>query len=222
MEKRRVIFGTYNTAEDGLWTLAGWTLSDPEYQSSMVEVPGRDGPLDLSAALTNGEPRYNGRTLTVSLESSEGTRLEREQRISTMVNALDGWSMNIELPDDPDHYITGRVRVGRNYNDMAHAAVTVTAVCGPWRHSVAETIIELDAATEEQEAVLINAGRRTVVPTVTISGDDASVSLVYGAYSWTLSAGLYQLPDLVLTSGSAVLSYKGSGKVTVAYREAVL
>lgn len=222
MEKRKIIFGSYDTAIDGLWTLSSWTLTDPEYQSNLVTVPGRDGPLDLSTALTDGDPRYGGRTLSAVLESSEGSRLERKARIDTMVNWLDGWRMNIVLPDDADHYITGRVRVVRDYNDLAHAAVTVTAVCDPWRYNNNETAVALTAAAETQQAVLANGGRRTVVPVLTIEGTDAAVLLAFGSASWALGAGTYQLPDLVVSPGGATVTYSGTGTLSFVYREASL
>lgn len=222
MEKRKIIFGTYDTAVDGLWTLTGWSLSEPAYKSNFVAVPGRDGDLDLSTALTDGAPRYSNRTLTATFECSEGTRLEREDTINTMVNWLDGWRMDIILPDDDDHYITGRVRVKREYNDPSHAAVTVTAACDPWRYSDRETVVKLTATEAVQTAVLVNSGRKTVVPLLVIEGEGASIDLTFGTASWGLSAGTYQLPDLVLNQGSVSLTYKGTGDLTFTYREAVL
>ena len=222
MEKRKIIFGAYDTDLDGLWTLAEWELTDPEYHSNLVTVPGRDGPLDLSTVLTEGEPRYGTRKLTVRLESSEGTRLERKARIDTMANWLDGWSLEITLPDDPEHYVKGRLHVAREYNDPAHAAVTVTATCDPWRYSRTERMYTLTATSTQQLAVLSNTGRRTVAPVLTISGEAASVGLVFGASSWTLGPGVYQLPDLILRQGDAELYYSGTGTVQLAYREAVL
>lgn len=221
MEKRKIIFGTYDTAAQ-LLTLTGWELSAPVYQSNLVEVPGRDGPLDLSTALTDGEPRYEGRTLTAHFETSEGTRLERKARFDTMVNWLDGWRMDIQLPDDDTHYITGRVSVAVEYNDPAHGAVTVTAVCDPWRYFKEETVVELTAGTEAQTATIVNTGRKSQAPTLTISGDGASVTLVYGAYTWALGAGVYVLPDLILRQGDNALTYSGTGSVELRYREAVL
>lgn len=221
MEKRKIIFGTYNTAEQG-WTLTGWTFDAAEYQSNLVEVPGRNGPLDLSTALTDGEPRYGSRTLVATLERSDGTRLDREAAINTMVNWLDGWRMDIQLPDDGGHYITGRVHVAKEYNDPAHAAVTVTAVCDPWRFANYETVIRLAAAEAAQTARLPNSGRRSVVPVLQITGDSAAVNLVYGGSSWALSAGTYQLPDIVLAQGGIEITYSGTGELSFTYREAVL
>ena len=160
--------------------------------------------------------------MTAVFESSEGDRLERKSRIDTMVNWLSGWRMNIELPDDPGHYITGRLQVQRLYNDMAHASVQVTAICDPWRYNKDETVVTLEAAAEAQTATLVNGGRRTVVPLLEITGDGAKVQLVFGTSSWALGPGTYQLPALELKQGSAELTYSGTGSVTITYREAVL
>ncbi len=222
MEKRKIIFGTYDTAVNGLWTLTGWELSAAEAETNLVSIPGRKkGPLDLSRVLTDGEPVYGARTLTVKLESSEGTRLEREARISVMTNWLDGWTMNIQLPDDDAHYVVGRVHVAKEYNDMAHAAVTVTAVCEPWRYASAGTEVSLPSSTTEATATLSNAGRMNLVPLLTVTGGD--VSLAAGSASWALSAGTYALPDLVIPAqGSTTITYSGSGALKFSYREAVL
>ena len=219
MEKRGLLIGTYNTVEQ-LWTLAALEFSAPEYQEKFLDVPGRDGALDLSAALTNGAPTYHSRTLTVKLECSEGDRLTREAAINTMVNWLDGWRQDIVLPDDPGHYITGRVSVAKEYNDLAHAAVTVTAVCDPWRYAKDETIYTLTAESTEKVAFLSNEGRRTAVPLLTITG--GTMLLKYGSFSWSLGAGTYQLPDLTLPQGGGSLTYSGTGTLRITYREAVL
>lgn len=222
MTKRKMVFGTYDTLINGPWTLANWELSAAEYRSQIVIVPGRDGDLDLSTALTDGAPKYGNRSLTVTLERSDGTRQTREDAINTMINWLDGWRMDIRVPDDDGHYLIGRIHVAKNYNDLAHAAVTVTAVCDPWHYSNYETVISLTAGSEAQPAQLTNSGRRTVVPKLQITGENASVTLVYGSYSWVLSAGTYQLPDLVVPQGGIPITYSGAGELTFTYREAVL
>lgn len=217
---RSMTFGSYYTYATGRWTLTGWEFSEPTYKSNLVEVPGRSEPLDLSTALTDGEPTYSSRTLTATFESSEGDRLAREARINQMTNALDGYRMNIILPDDADHYITGRVSVKKIYNDEAHASVQVTAVCDPWRYANEETVVTLQATAEVQEAVLANLGRRGVVPLLEVT--EGEVLLVYGAASWALGVGTYALPDIYLTYGEHVLTYSGSAAFKFTYREAIL
>lgn len=223
MEKRKIIIGTYDTALEGLWLLSSWKFSKAVANESYADVPGHNGQIDLSTVLTDGEPYYKNREFEAVLESSEGSRLAREERINQMINKLDGWRFNITLPDDPDHYISGRVRVERLYNDLAHASVRVSATCDPWRYNNWETVVGLVASSTEQTAALINNGRCSVVPTIKVAGT-ASVKFQVGTEvrTWTLSAGEYTLPDIYLKSGSAPLIYSGTGEITLTYREAVL
>lgn len=219
MIKRKIIFGDYDTALDGLLTLTGWELSAPMYKSNFVTVPGRDGDLDLTTALTDGEPRYSNRTLTATFESSEGSRLDRQGIFDDLLARLDGRRVNIVLPDYEGYYLDGRAHVAISYNDPAHGALTVTANCLPWRFSLNETVHTLTASSTARQVILRNYGRRVVIPTVTVAG---SVSLSFGSRTWSLSAGTYTLPELMLRPGSNTVSYSGSGTVTIRYREAIL
>lgn len=220
MEKRKIIFGNYDTAAEGPWTLSALSCPEPEQQTNLVEVPGRDGALDLSTVLTNGVPRYNSRTLTATLECSEGTRADRLQLVSDIINRLDGRRLRIILPDDPGRYLEGRVNVRTNYNDNAHAAVTVTAVCDPWRYNLVESVVKVEGTAAGALTVLANGGRRAVTPSVVITGE---VVLTDGSHEWTLTPGTYTLVDLVLTAGSRVpITCTGSGTASFTYREAVL
>lgn len=226
MAKRAIKFGDYDTAVTGLWTLTGWTLSSPEQQTNFVEVPGRrSGLLDLSTALTDGEPVYNSRTLKATFESSEGTRLEREARINTMLNTLDGYSMKIILPDDSTHYMVGRVTVKKNYNDNAHAAVEVSAVCEPWRYKTAENRVNYNTKSGAYTNVtLYNYGRVPAVPTLEITTTSSTgLAVTYGGHTRRLSSGTYTVPDLILqTGGTAVKFGDADGTLTITWREVAL
>lgn len=221
MEKRGLIIGDYRTVADGQWLLTSLKFGDPIQITNYADVPGRrKGPLDLSTVLTDGDPTYGSRSLEAEFESSEGTRLERESRIQTMVNWLDGWKLNITLPDDPLHYVVGRVHVEKLYNDLAHASVRVTAICEPWKYNVDETKIELQATETAQTATLSNQGRLVLVPLLTVTGGD--VLLQVDGASWALSAGTYALPDLLLPQGGKSITYSGTGVLNFNYREAIL
>lgn len=217
---RGMTFGSYHTHADGLWTLTAWELSAATYKQNLVEIPGSSKLLDLSTSLTDGEPTYSSRTLTATFESSEGDRLARKERITEMINTLDGYLADIVLPDDPELYLVGRLSVKELYNDMAHASVQVTAVCEPWKYAKAETVVSLQAVETEQTAVLMNQGRLSVVPTLVVTGGDVRVT--YGTKSWALSPGTYVLPDLYLTPGEHSITYAGEGALTITYREAIL
>ena len=218
MQKRKIIFDTYDTAADGLWTLASCVLGDAEPQEILLEIPGRlDGPLDASEALT-GDVEYGPRPLEVMLESSEGTRAERQARISAMVNRLHGRRVPIRLPDDAEHYLIGRLKVTPQYNDLAHAAIQVTATCEPWRYANEETEVVVNANGTTQEVILENDRRRTY-PSATVTGE---VVLAYNGKSMTFGEGTRLLTDLPLGQGDHLVKVSGKGSVTFTYRKAVL
>ena len=222
--KRKIVLGSYDTAEQ-LWTLTAWDFSKPEQVRSWVSVPGRrKGPIDASTILTDGDPVYDSRTLTATLECSEGTYSEREARIEQMVNWLDGWWTDIILPDDIEtrRYIRGTVSVQKMFNNLAHAQVQITAICEPWKYSATEKSVNFTASATEQTGTLTNTGRLAMVPLLPITGTGASVVLKYGDSSWALGAGTYALPDILLKSGDSAIKYSGSGTLKFTYREAVL
>ena len=238
MDKRKIIFGTYDTAAHG-WTLAGWALSPAEQKTSYVSKPNGDGSWDLSTALTDGILRYNDRELTVTLELSEGTRMEREAVIRAMINDLDGEKVSIRLPDDDHHHVVGRLHVVREYNDLAHGAVTVTATCEPWKYADAETVVELEATATTQHATLHNSGKRALLPLITVAGgpvrltfgqptrpvtiNDSEETVLTPAPTVELKDGKDQRwADLLLTRGAHALAYSGAGTIRITYREAVL
>ena len=224
MQKRSVRLGDYDTASDGLWTLAALDFQEPDQETNMVQVPGRTkGPLDLSAILTEGEPCYGSRSLSITLESSEGDREARQVRISNMINRLHGRRVDIVFPDHPQHYSTGRLSVKQSYNDPAHAAVEVSGTCEPWLYSAEETQVVLQATSSEQVAHLTNAGAMTVVPVLEVTAEAGqNILLKYGTASGSFSAGTYSWPTLWLTPGEHEVTYSGAGTLTITYREAVL
>lgn len=222
MQKRGMIFDTYDTAANG-WTLAPkWKLNAAKQKTNYVDKPNGDGTWDLSTALSDGVPRYDDRNLTATFECSEGDRLSREAKIKAFINSLDGHRVNITLPDDVDHYAVGRLHITREYNDLAHAAVKVTAVCDPWLYAKAETVATLTAATTAKTAKLTNNGRRVAVPTLTVSGSGASVTITSGNASRAFGAGTYKWPELQIPPGGHSLTYRGTGSLVITYREAVL
>lgn len=219
MQKRTLKIGEYDTAEHG-WTLTSYAVSDPEQKTHYIEKTAGDGSWDLSTAVTDGIPRYKDRAFTAVLECSVGNRTERAALISRLFNLLDGFEWPIVTPDHAGHYLTGRVHVALNYNDLAHASVTVTAVCEPWFYKAQETAFSLAVDQEERRVVLPNDGRKVLVPLLTVTG---TALLKYGTSSVQLTdAGSYEWPTLLLTPGDHTLTYSGDGQLVIKYREAVL
>lgn len=215
---RGVFFGEYHTAEDWDLILNSKKIDPPAPKVVKVTVDGRNGDLDLSEALT-GEIVYNNRNASFTFLLTEGTQLEREEKLATIINLIHGNQVNIIHPDDPEHYLIGRCSVSDVNNDKAYASFMVSADCDPYRYSVNETRRMVELSDTFKEVALLNTGRKTIIPTLIVSN---TVNITFGSTSVSLSAGTYQLPALTLKTGSNVITVKGSGTLTLEYREAVL
>lgn len=216
---RKAVIGNYDTAAKG-WTLCAYALDPPAWRENLVEVPGMDGAIDLSACPA-GDVAYSPRALSITLERSDGTRASREAAIDAMVNALDGKSLKITLPDGVDHYVWGRVRVAPQYSDLAHAQVIVSATCDPWRRKAAPTVVSGTVPESGTLSLSLPNERRPVVPTVEVS---AAATLTFGGKDIAVAAGSHRSLDIRLAAGSNTLAVTAAAGTTVSvtYQEASL
>lgn len=216
---RKAVIGNYDTAAKG-WTLCAYALDPPAWRENLVEVPGMDGALDLSP-YPSGEVAYSPRTLSITLERSDGTRASREAAIDAMVNALDGKSLKITLPDGVDHYVWGRVRVARQYSNLAHAQVIVSATCDPYRYKAAPTTVTGTVPESGTLSLTLANERRPVVPAVEVS---AAATITFGGKDIAVGAGTHRSLDIRLVAGSNTLAVTAAPGTTVSvtYQEASL
>ena len=137
---------------------------------------------------------------------------------STVKNALHGRKMNIVFSDDPNYYYVGRISVG-NWEYYKGAGRVVTTIdAEPYKYKSTETV-KSSAITTSGTVVLAN-GRMPVVPYVSTN---AAVTLAWGSYSVSISAGDNQLiPQLVLEEGNTTITVTGTATVGFRYREGSL
>lgn len=131
MIRRALTIGDYNTAIDGKFVTAELEIGQPEFCEEYQDVPGMHGALDFSEAPVD-HPVYKMREISVAFESSRGTVQEREDRITEFLASCHGKRLKIVLPDYPDRYLIGRVKLKREFNNLAYCRVSMTAKCEPF------------------------------------------------------------------------------------------
>ena len=215
---RGVKFGDHHTADDWGLILNAKVINTPAPKYVKISVDGRDGDLNLSRTLT-GDMKYSNREASFTFLVTDGSQEERAELISEIVNLIHGNELQIIEPDDPDHFLLGECSVNSIQNSKSYGSFIVSAVCEPYRYANEEIRRTITASATESNVVLTNSGRKTLIPTVTVTG---TVNLTIGTSKVSLGAGTYKLTSLILRPGSNVVGVSGSGSITFTYREGVI
>lgn len=190
-------------------------VSSPEVKTYLVSVPGRNGSLDFTEVLTDGQVVYNDRLLTITMycfaEEEQLPEMEAACR-----NALHGRKLNIVLDCDPGHYYRGRVSVDWMSQDNIDVA-TITAICDPYKYKLNATVKEFDVNGEL--AVTLSNERMPTVPMVTT---DAEITVHFGESIIVFPAGSRRASALLLLEGENQLTLTGSGHIKFEYQEGAL
>lgn len=144
ISKRKLVINTYDTLLDGHMTMTEFSLSTPAAVEQFRSVSGMSGTLDYSEAPA-GRPTYGTRKLQAAFECSRGSLEDREAWFNGMVAAVHGRRCRILPPDDPEHYLMGRVQVSRDFNRPTYGRLHLTATCDPWRYARADNLVTVDA-----------------------------------------------------------------------------
>lgn len=217
---RGVQFGDYHTADDWNLIMHEKKISPPRPKTNYVSVPGRDGDLDLTGALS-GIVNYENRTGSFIFLLTNGSHDDREELISEIIGVLNGQRLEyIDTDDYPDYYMTGRLTVTETTNTNAYGTIHIEADFDPWRYAINSTTrtVSVTSSDGTVSVSLSNKGYRTVIPVITVTG---TITLTYGATTQSLSAGTYTFPGLMLSPGNNVVTVAGSGSISFNYQEAI-
>lgn len=196
-ENRLIVNGVDLAVRYNMVLLDGYTLSPPEPKTTTVEIPGRDGVLDLTESLI-GDVTYNNRSMTFTFLIVD---LEQFEVVKTQIsNALHGRKFNFEMTMDPGYTYTGRFKI-KSYTHMA-----------TWSHGVCGYIeVEIDAEPYKLKSHYVynlNAaggvmfqlpsGRKRVHPIIELN---SPARLRFKNVVYRVGAGRFQLNDIVFEEG---------------------
>lgn len=196
-ENRLIVNGVDLAVRYNMVLLDGYTLSPPEPKTTTVEVPGRDGVLDLTESLI-GDVSYGNRSMTFTFLIVD---LEQFEVVKTQIsNALHGRKFNFEMTMDPGYTYTGRFKI----NSYTHTAT--------WSHGICGFIeVEIDAEPYKLKSHYVynlnatggatfnlESGRKKVHPIVELS---APARIRFKNVVYRIGAGRFQLNDILFEEG---------------------
>ena len=225
-----MIYGVWiddiNTLTDyGLMLCADVSVSSPEPRLSYVSIPEGDGDLDITAALTGGEVRYGMRTINFTLfaahdiisgKPSPATEQHMAMVRSRFAAYIHGQKRKLWLPDDPEHYYYGRIRLG-NKGGYNNGRIPITMTADPWRY---RNDLTKFVVSEDMTVKLTNEGRR-VSPV--FRATDATAHVLFGEDDYQILPGDNRFEGLLLETGGNDLTFSNvTNAITISYQEAVL
>ena len=191
-------------------------VSVPEPNLTYLEVPGRNGRLDLSEALT-GDVTYANRTIKLELAGSVSIAAWME-RCTHIFNTYHGRMVKVVFDDDPNHYYQGRASVSDPQRVRNGGQFALIVDADPFRFNVEPTSVTFNGEGSSVGGTLVNS-RMPVCPTVSV---ETACELVVGTVTYSLLKGTHTIPALILMEGSTDFTINGANRVTFSYRQGVL
>ena len=220
----------YHSFNDWNLILSSVEIEYPEAQTYYLDVPGMDGHLDLSEALT-GDIQYKNREIKITF--SLGANMQEWFNISSDIrNAIHGKQCKIIFDKDKTHFWIGRVTVETTHSKRNNTIV-VEVNADPYKYEINtgtsndwlwDTFnFETDIIREYKDLqvngsldVNVYGNRKTVCPTF-ISDSDMQVKYNGNTYNITANTET-EILEIALTPGDNILTFIGNGTVTIKYR----
>ena len=204
-------------------------ISLPDIKEKKIDIPGRDGDLDMSTFLT-GDVQYRNRTVEYTFDASGWP--ESWAAITTRVaNYLHGKRMRIIHGFDEAYYYEGRLTLDSARSNQYTSRLVITGDIYPYKYEIndgtedwlwdpfdLENGVIREYSTipiKGSRQVTIIGNRKKVAPTITCT---EAIQLSYGVLTFNLPAGTTRVDELLLGEGEHVLTFTGNSVVTISYR----
>lgn len=208
-------FGTKWARADYGLIVAPYAIPMPEPQTNFVEIPGRDGALDLSEAF--GAVRYADRTIPLTLYA----RAPFDTLLSSFAADVHGRRMNVIFDRDTTYYYDARIMIEDVERHWGYSELSLECRAKPYKLEHFETAITV-LSTGSATVTLTNT-RMPAVPSITVSAEmTLAFTINEKDYSVTLPAGTHTVPSLVLSEGDTEIGITGTGSAMFTYRKGAL
>lgn len=221
-----IMIGDYKMSDFGL-KLLSIELGTPVVRKTTVTIPGRNGALDLTEAVT-GFPLYDNATHKLTFDFRDGTYDEWVSISSDLRGNIHGRRLPVVIGND-SYYYDARVSVDSSKINQQYSQVVITLDADPYKLAQKTSLddwewdpfdFETDVIREYKDipvpGELVVVG--DVMPTGCIFEASAAITVTYNGNSYQIPKGRSTVPDILITDGEHTMSFSGSGTVSVEYR----
>lgn len=222
-----VTIGEKHSYRDWGIILSSKVISPPEAQINKVDVPLRDGSIDLTEALTN-DVKYKDRTITLDFTVTD--RSTWTAKVSEIQNYLHGKRLKIVFDEDLAFYYIGRVYVNSWETDKAIGKLVIECDVEPFKYDMFSSAVDWEwDIFDFNEGILNETGQlivdgETTIPLICrrkrmfpIFTASTAMTVEFEGEVFDLIKGEQKLYGIFLHEGINELTFKGNGVVSIDY-----
>lgn len=223
-----VTIGEKHSVRDFGLVMTEKVISPPVPKVKKVDVPMRDGAVDLTHALSD-EVMFENRMLLLTFAVTDPVHTWAA-KISEIENYLHGKNMQIIFDDDKAFYYYGRVSVNKWTSNCTIGTLVLECDVDPYKYDLLPSDVDWEwdifdfenGIINEMGELIVNGNitvtlicrRKRMYPTITAS---TPLIMEYKGESYRLVPGSQKFYDLFLCEGENVLTFKGHGTVSINY-----
>lgn len=210
-----VTIGTTNTLTQwGLILCADLNIGMPPLKSNLVDIPGRNGTVNMSYAVS-GFPVYGNREITFTLFAAVDDATLNTIR-AELAELCHGQEANLILPTDSTHYYHGLFNIGEisGYNS---GRIPVSVVAEPYAYKNSPTTISKTIPSGGSVTIDIANEQMPANATINASG---TITLTHSGTSYTIASGERALPFVIPSGGTTATATGTQGTtISIAFQE---
>ena len=223
-----VTIDKYHSYKDWGLILTDYTISAPKAKTTYVSVPGRNGTLDYSEAVSD-EIKYEDRNIKIVFHVPQ-KQADWRYIISKIQNEIQGRKVKIIFDDDIAFYYYGRIEVDTFSNSGRIATINITAVTDPFKYNITTSAEDwLWDPFDFEQSIINETSGLDVTGSLEVSLEcqgavknpiiisSSSMTVTYKEKKYGIKTGSQVMYEIVLENGTNVLVFEGNGTVSINY-----
>lgn len=224
-----VMFGDKHSFSDWCLLWEKFEITYPDAKTYSIDIPGANGILDLTDALTP-VVKYSNRSVDFVF-SFCGDYEEWHSTLNKVANYLHGKKMKIISDTETDYYYVGRLKLDTEKTDDTICQLTITGDVEPYKYELLDSVdawlwdpFQFETGVIREYKDIIVNGSTTVevigseMPVSPVFICSSDMTMAFDGNTYSLFAGENRIYGFYIRDGDYKMTFEGTGTVSIEYR----